>query len=242
MIARAPILAAGAAGVVDNLEADGPFADSFLTDRVTVWEKLMPIFQNHESWTYIKQARKAKNGRIAYRLVYAHYLGPNNVDHLAGKAENRLRSMVYCGETRKWNFERYVTEHKEQHIVLQNLEEYGYKGIDDRSKVRHLNDGIKAENLTVIKSTILASATLRSDFDGCVTLYKDFIQQSDLAPEAKIAGVQTGDKSGGGSDSVVEDRYYKGKEYKQLSKDQKDAMREMRRKHKGGGGGGSSKG
>ena len=70
--------------------------------------------------------------------------------------------------------------HKEQHSILTELMDQGYAGIDDRSKVQLLNQGIKTKELDVPKTQILSSAVLRSDFDGAVSLYKTFIEQ--MAP------------------------------------------------------------
>lgn len=61
MIARAPILTNNAVGVVAVLEREGPFVDSFITDRGTAWDKLHVLFQDHESWTYMKAFRRARN-------------------------------------------------------------------------------------------------------------------------------------------------------------------------------------
>ena len=67
-----------------------------------------------------------------------HYLGPHMVDNEANKAETILATLNYSGETRRWNFERYVRKHVDQHAILDGLTEHGYSGIDDLSKVRHL--------------------------------------------------------------------------------------------------------
>jgi hypothetical protein len=240
MIARAPILVPGTAGIIADLEVNGPFTESFMTDRTTAWDKIAVLFQNHEAWTYAKPARRTRNGRAGFFGVYNHFLGPNNVDHMASKAERRLRDVNYHGEKRNWTFEKYVTVHKEQHHVLTNLEQHGYKGIDDRSKVRFLIDGIKTTRLDTVKATILSSDEYRADFDKCVTLYKDFIKQSDGQLELKIAAVHFGgeksDGSGSGKSAVkdITDRYYKKEEYKKLSTEQKQKLFELRKKRKKG--------
>eukprot|EP00804_Cyclotella_cryptica_P003089 CCRYP_006074-RA/>CCRYP_006074-RA protein AED:0.29 eAED:0.04 QI:0/0/0/0.75/0.33/0.5/4/0/1079 len=107
MIARAPILVPGTAGVIADLEVNGPFTESFMTDRTTAWDKIAVLFQNHEAWTYAKPARRTRNGRAGFFGVYNHFLGPNNVDHMASKAERRLRDVNYHGEKRNWTFEKY---------------------------------------------------------------------------------------------------------------------------------------
>ena len=66
---------------------------------------------------------------------------------------------------------------KGQHQIFQELSEHGYAGIDEGSKFRILNCGIKTDKLNNVKPQILADANLCNDFDACVTLYKDFLTQ-----------------------------------------------------------------
>ena len=77
------------AGAVAMFEQEGPFVDSCITDRGIAWDKLH------------------RNGRLGFFSVFNHYLGPNNVDHMATQA--------------KWNFEKYVMVHKEQHLIFTAL-------------------------------------------------------------------------------------------------------------------------
>ena len=62
--------------------------------------------------------------------------------------------------------------------------------------------GIKTKVLDPVKTHIMASATLRNDFDACINLYKDFIEQSDdlSVRDANILSVQS-DKNGASSGS-----------------------------------------
>ena len=64
--------------------------------------------------------------------------------------------------------------------MLDDLKEFGYSGIDERSKVRKFCDSIKTKALDTIKGQIMASAELRTDFDKCTTLFKDFLAQDKL--------------------------------------------------------------
>ena len=72
--------------------------------------------------------------------------------------------------------------------------------INEHSKIRYLNDGIKNMKLDSVKSTILASATYCQHFDECVTLYKDFIKQSREELQFHVAAVGTG---GNGDDGGI---------------------------------------
>jgi hypothetical protein len=57
------------------------------------------------------------------------------------------------------------------------LKYYGYAGIDDSSKVRHLLKGIKTTELDVCKTQVMASPSLRDNFAATVELYSTFINQ-----------------------------------------------------------------
>ena len=104
--------------------------------------------------------------------------------------------------------------HVDQHAILTGLVEHGYSGIDERSKLRHLMAGIKTKVLDPVKTQIMASATLRNDFDACVNLYKDFIEQSNNlgVRNANILSVHS-DKnsvpSGSGGEGVSGTNYEK---------------------------------
>ena len=61
---------------------------------------------------------------------------------------------------------------------MENLEEHGYKGIDERLKVRYLIAGIKYGALKSVKAKILASAPYYQDYDASVIIFKDYIKQA----------------------------------------------------------------
>ena len=229
MIRRAPHRTGG---------EDSPYCETYKIDNVAVFDKLAAMTRDHECWTYVKPSQRTKNGRQAFLSLWNHYLGPNNVDNMASKAERKLAATQYFGEKKRWNFEKYVSLQKEQHTTLHRLEEHGYAGIDDRSKVRWLMDGIKTDALDSVKTNIMSNVALRSDFDGCVTLFKDFISQknSSINPNINVSQVTT---SEGANKKVrfgnamkgktgVEFRYYRTKEYNKLRKDQQDELREWR--------------
>jgi hypothetical protein len=124
MIARVPHFTA--AGTPDPM---------YLVNREKVWDIIARITRDHTCWTYVKPAQRTRDGRMAYLALYTHFLGPNNVDNMATQAENKLTSTVYNGEQRRWDFEKYVNVHKQQHSIMEGLVEHGYTGIDPRSKV-----------------------------------------------------------------------------------------------------------
>jgi hypothetical protein len=115
----------------------------FVNDRCKVWDIMSNICGKHFCFVYIKPALRTRNGRDAYMLLFDNFLGPNNVGNMASEAETKLTSTLYNGEKKRFTCETYVRIHTEQHSVLNGLNDYGYTGIDDSSKVRYLLKGIK---------------------------------------------------------------------------------------------------
>jgi uncharacterized membrane protein YgcG len=239
LIARAPIQDAGGG---DN--------EHYLVDRGTVWDLIESITRNDASWTYVKVAQRTRNGRMGYLALESHYLGPNNVNHLASKAEATLKSTTYNGETRTWNFEKYASLHVEQFNILDSLVKHGYSGIDPGTRVRYLMAGIKTSKVESVTTAILASpAVYQVNFDMCVTLYTDYIKQSPNMTISNGRGVQVAAVHADGSeiipDMTVPDRYYKLQEYKDLTPEQKAGLAAKREKRGGkssAGRGGSGRG
>ena len=69
--------------------------------------------------------------------LYAHYLGPNKVDHLSASLTCNLYNLEYHGDKKNWNFEKYQAAHLDQHNISVGLEGHGYSGIDEHAKVRY---------------------------------------------------------------------------------------------------------
>lgn len=182
LIARAPH------GVAKHGDPPEWIADpTFIANDAKVWEILANICRDHSCYTYLKPAQKKRSGRDAYFALYNHFLGPNNVSNMAAMAEDILQNTTYTGEQRRWNFERYVNLHKQQHSILNGLKDHGHAGLDGGSMVRHLMHGIKTDKFDSIKSVIMADPEYRKSFDKCVTLYQDFIRHSEKGKSAQHA-------------------------------------------------------
>jgi hypothetical protein len=77
----------------------------------------------------------------------------------------------------RFNFEKYVQIHKDQHTALNGIEEFGFPRLDDWTKVHHLLNGMRTDSLDAAKGQIWASHTLRANFEACVDLFKTFLSQ-----------------------------------------------------------------
>ena len=216
---------------VDEMISRAPHGEDtfFPADNVTVWEKISTLTHSHECWTYVRPAQRTRNGRMAYRALKNHYLSPNNTNHQTNKAEAKLKDSSHHGKKHHWNFEKYVHMHQDQHTILPSLVQHGYVGIDECSKVRHLLDGIKTNKLDTAKGQIWAPPLLQNNFDDCVTLFQDFINNKRTATMRTSTFASIGTKRK--PDDInehdtepnmsVDDQYYTGREYAKLSKAKK---------------------
>jgi hypothetical protein len=140
-----------------------------------------------------------------------------------------------------------VLMHLKAHLILEGLVEHGYVRINERSKVCHLMESIKTKSLDAAKAHIMANADLRTNFNACVTLFKDFIAQERSVNGAEWQ-ISAANSVGGGNNDY--DHYVPDPEWQALAQDEKDkyvaarkAAREAKKKAgRGSGGGGGGKG
>jgi len=191
-----------------DAETTGRSALSFIIDRAEVWVKLAKILLTNDAFRVIKAAKKTRNGQLAYQLLYAHYLGPNNIGNVAGEAETVLNMVQYHGEKHQWNFEKYTLMHLRQHLILEALMAHGYVGINPGSKVCFLLAGIRCSALDAVKTRIILDEGLHTDFVCCITLFKDFVKQSAQTTNAQLGIAAMSVKDGGSGKSKGEDRWY----------------------------------
>jgi hypothetical protein len=212
----------------------------FVNDRRKVWDSMSNICGKHYCFVYIKPALRTRNGRDACMLLFDHFLGPNNVGNMASEAETKFTSTLYNGEKKRFTWENYVSIHNEQHSVLNGIKYYGYAGIDDSSKFRHLLKGIKTTELDVCKAQVMAIPSLCDDFAATVELYYTFSKQLKAenpqlnVSEVSFARGKAGKKSYGKhhstgisnvSNAAVDDIFFEKHEYNALTPDQKNTLR-----------------
>jgi hypothetical protein len=180
----------------DNAGDDLP---TYIHDRSKVWQTMAEVCRDDKCWIYVKPFQRSRDGRGAFQALHTHYLGANHVNNMASVAEAKLAQAKYYGEKRRYNFESYISSLTEQFQVLNNLTRYGYAGIDEASKVRRLNAGIKTDKLNAPKAQIMSSRALQNNFDDSVGLYQDFIAQSRPTNDNDEFNV-SGFEGGGGGD------------------------------------------
>ena len=229
MVARAPIV-----------KADGSVHPTFKEDNQQVWLYLSEWMKTKPAFPHIKRFRKKKDGRGALLHMQLHFVGSTAVDVLTGAAERSLQSASYTGEHRRQNFETLVTHMKEQHLVLEEAESKGCKGIDERSKVRYLLDAIPQGMLEGAKNHVIGSTEQMNNFDLAVDHFKKVLATQRTFQRGKrsfqVSAVKTDQEEWDAiePDMSIPDRYYKKPEYDQLTRAQKKGLIIKRAKRGGG--------
>jgi hypothetical protein len=169
MVARAPHF-------VLNPTNDGILlVPAFSTDNEALAVILTSLFQDSKHWVHFKDQCKKRDGRAAYLHARGHFLGTDMVNQQAQEAELRLQSLKYTGDRKRFTFEVFVTSHIHSHQQLEALVKHGYKGIDEGSKARYLNNGVLCALLAPARASILANPEKYGrNFNNCVTAYKTY--------------------------------------------------------------------
>ena len=85
-------------------EKSGPFIKEFISNQKKVWDLICSLLDLTDAVTVIKPNKAKCDGLGALLAVWDHYLGPNNVDHMANEAEKTLSSSRYHIEGWTFNF------------------------------------------------------------------------------------------------------------------------------------------
>ena len=78
-----------------DVEAVGPFTNSFVTDRALIWDNMVAIFQGSDVWAYLKPSKNHCDEIMGYTLIYNQYLVPSNIIHIASGAKRKLAHCTY---------------------------------------------------------------------------------------------------------------------------------------------------
>ena len=101
------------------------YTAEYLADRSNVWELILDLTRDQDFWLYVRPSQRTCDGRLAFLGLKNDYLGENNVNNMPSRAEAKLKDTSYSGEKSRWNFEKYVKMHVDQHAILTGLVEHG---------------------------------------------------------------------------------------------------------------------
>jgi hypothetical protein len=168
---RAPILRPDLthlqlAASLETLESDGPFEPSFLANMVMVYNVLHACWGKSSWWSQVTKFCKTKNGQQVHRTLHTLLLGKQRVVSTGSAIGTKLQSFKYEGDCKKFNFDKYINFHIEQHNQHADLQEYGVAPLAEYLKTLWFQDGIKNPSLNAVKASINANHASFTDFDS----------------------------------------------------------------------------
>ena len=88
----------------------------------------------------------------------------------AADAERKLQNSYYDSQRKGWDCDKYVAFHKEQHVIVESLTDYGYSRMDNGTKVCCFLEGIKSTELEALINVVWAQQEkYGSDFDATMS-------------------------------------------------------------------------
>ena len=106
---------------------------------------------------------------------------PKHVNATASEAEMALQMSTYEGEKKAWSCEKYISIHVKYNIILRNLMEHGYQGLNPGSK-----------GLMPVHSSTAVRAhpdKYEKDFDDVVTSLTQYINKRAPTLSVRVASV-----------------------------------------------------
>jgi len=240
--------------IEDELIARASHANPlYREDNSAVYHKLEEATRATSYAASIKPYQRAKNGRGAWLALSNQYAGRDKWEAEMNRHEQLLHTRIWKGQS-NFTLERFITQHRNAYVSMQAAADHvTYQLPNEHSRVGYLLTAIQCGDagLQAAMSSIKtdqAPLGLRNNFEAAAshllpydpvqkkrtdrTGKRDHADISDLTGRVEQIDLEIsafGAKKGIGK-TGVHLRYHNGDDYKKLSKDQKDELREWRTK------------
>jgi hypothetical protein len=184
----------------DEIEVQGPFVPSFLTDSKKVWAILYALFSSSSVWQHVKKFTATQDGRQVYHTLHSHFFGKDKVNTMVNDILSSLKLKIYQGDRKNFNFDKYCLAHVFKHNRHAALVEYDVAPLEESMKIHYFEEGIKDSTLDSARNTILVNRSQFPDFDSVMQLYvtsKRSQKSSDTGPPGRQLSAITGPGGGG---------------------------------------------
>lgn len=240
--AAAPAIATGQPHSIDHGSVRGEMIARlshthalFRDDNASVFDDIEEATRGTKYASSISPFKRTKNGRAAFLALKEQHAGTAHWDKEARLANDFLLNRKFVGGS-GMSLERYLSLHRQMFVNLQNCAENITLQIpNERSRVGYLIDNIEVADANV-KAAIASiklddrPGGLRENFERSVALLVPVdpvkTRPGKRTAEAEISSA--GLKISRGPKTGVDIRYYKAEEYKKLSKEEQDELRQIR--------------
>ena len=229
--------------MIARLSHDSPM---FRDDNARVYHFLEEATRTTVYGASLKPFQRSKHGRNAYLALISQHAGADKWEKELKQQELFMKSRVWKGNS-NFSLEKFIEQHRAAFISMQQCSEHvAFQLPNEYTRVRYLTDAIQCQDAAL--QAALAGIRvdneptgMRNDFESAVTFLlpvdpvakkrKGSNSEGNYAEISSASGGnQSGTKKSTGK-SGVELRYHKKEEYRKLSSEQKDELREWRSKH-----------
>ncbi len=106
-----------------------------------------------------------------YRTLHAHFFGADMVNTMVNDILSSLKSKIYEGDCKNFNFDKYCLAHVAEHNRHASLLEYDIAPLEESMKIHYFEEGIKDPTLDAARNAILINHVQFPDFDSVMQLY-----------------------------------------------------------------------
>ncbi len=208
----------------------------FELDNHRVYEEFKVLVLKGPGWSFIKAFDRAKNGRAAVLALRRQCEGTSAVQSRKAAAYAKMIVARYTGHRKTFTFDHYVEAHQATHNTLADLGE----AVPEPKKVTDFLAGITDPRLYGAKDLVLGNAQKLQDFEACQQYFKSLVYNKTTQErhERQISGLKQLNKNGKrrGSEekhtTEVTARTYSREEWSKFSNEQRDKIKELRKRKK----------
>jgi hypothetical protein len=185
----------------DEIEVQGPFVPTFLTDSKKVWSILNALFSTSSVWQHVKKLTATQDGCQVYRTLHSHFFGKDKVNTMVNDILSSLKSKIYQGDRKNWTY-KFCLAHVAEHNRHASLMEYDVAPLEEGMKIHYFEEGIKDPTLDAARNAILVNRSQFPDFESVMQLYVNSKRSQKSDPgvsQGRQLSAVTGGRGGGGA-------------------------------------------
>ena len=127
-----------------------------------------------------KKRKSTQDDQAMFHNIHKQFLSPDHVARQATGAERMLQKSHYNSKKKGWDWNKYVTLHKDQHMIMESLADHVYSGINNDTKVCQFLKEIKStESEAVVNVVQTQSEKCGKDFDTMVFYLGQMVMKND---------------------------------------------------------------
>lgn len=216
----------------------------FAEDNAAVLQVIVEMTKDTSHASSVKPHVSKRDGRAAYLALTQHNMGNSKFEELVNAAEQMVLTRIWNGKNARYSLKQHICRHRDAYNdMVRASQNITYALPEGRTRVSRLLASLATTepNIVSAKTQILSNAILMGSFEDAAELLLLVNPKRSHEPRTghRISAVNTGDRKrkSGNRDkncergrSGVSLRYHKVHEYKKLSEEQKQELKEWRAK------------